>query len=97
MTVGDKKDAPTALWDILFNWNCATNAEPGIECDGQSIYTSTWNVNGLFHQYHMMSGILLQNFTIPGAGAILDMAWDGQYFYGGEATNILYKMDFLNH
>ncbi|MBN1340563.1 MAG: carboxypeptidase regulatory-like domain-containing protein, partial [Bacteroidales bacterium] len=44
-----------AIWDVSFAFNANEGAQPGIETDGQYIYTSTWSASFTtpywFHQY----------------------------------------------
>jgi len=84
-----------ALWDINFSFDASSAAQAGIETDGTFIYTSTWNVPGTFNKY-TAAGVFVETFTIAGAGAVRDMAYDGQYFYGGAAAAAIYQMDFTN-
>ena len=69
-------------------------AEAAVVTDGQYIYTSFYNANGEFNQYDM-SGKFVSSFTINGVGPIIDLTYDGRYFYGGDATSTaLFCMDF---
>jgi len=69
--------------------------EVGIETDGNFIYTSKWNGDN-FYKYDL-DGNYVGSFTISGVSAIRDMAYDGQYFYGGTGLSTVYEMDFENH
>ena len=82
-------------WDVLFSFQATAAANPGIETDGMYIYTSNWQTAGTFGKY-TMDGTFIETFTIPGAGACRDLAFDGTYFYGGAAANTIYKLDFTN-
>jgi hypothetical protein len=68
--------------------------EVGIETDGNYFYTSKWNGNN-FYKYDL-NGTYLGSFTIGGVAAIRDMAYDGNYFYGGAGFSTVYEMDFEN-
>ena len=71
-------------------------AEAAVVTDGQYIYTSFYNANGAFNQYDM-SGKFVSSFTISGVGPIIDLTYDGRYFYGGDATSaVLFCMDFTS-
>ncbi|MBN3036212.1 MAG: carboxypeptidase regulatory-like domain-containing protein [Bacteroidales bacterium] len=86
-----------AMWDVAFSFDANEGAQPGLETDGQYIYTSTWSSSFTtpfwFHKYDFF-GNVVSEFDIAGATAIRDMAYDGTYFYGGAATNLIYIMDF---
>ena len=86
-----------AIWDILFTFNGNYAAQPGVETDGQYIYTSSWQTGygSWFHKYDL-NGNWIEDFDIAGVTAIRDMAYDGQYFYGGANSSTIYQMDFTN-
>jgi hypothetical protein len=86
-----------AIWDILFTFNGNYAAQPGVETDGQYIYTSSWQTGygSWFHKYDL-NGNWIEDFDIAGVTAIRDMAYDGQYFYGGANGSTIYQMDFTN-
>jgi hypothetical protein len=86
-----------AIWDILFTFNGNYAAQPGVETDGQYIYTSSWQsgYGSWFHKY-ALDGTWIEDFDIAGVTAIRDMAYDGQYFYGGANSSTIYQMDFTN-
>jgi len=92
-------DTPVrALWDVLFSFNGNYTNQPGVETDGQYIYTSSSWVGGIgswFHKYDM-NGNWIEDFDIAGATGICDLAYDGQYFYGGANGSTIYQMDFTN-
>jgi len=72
-----------------------TYNEAGIETDGTYIYTTRWNTAGAFFRY-TMTGAFVDGFTIAGAGAIRDLAYDAAAgrMYGGQATTTVYEMNF---
>ena len=82
------------LFDFQFVYPVGVGGgEAGMECDGNYMYTTKWNGNG-FYRYEL-DGTYIETFTVTGCpGNIRDLAWDGQYFYGGAATNTVYEMDF---
>ena len=82
------------LFDWQFEWPVGVGTgEAGIETDGTYMYTTQWN-GTTFHRY-AMDGTYIEEFSVTGCpGAIRDLAYDGQYFYGGAATNTVYEMDF---
>ena len=82
------------LFDWQFEWPVGVGGgEAGIETDGTYMYTTKWN-GGTFFRY-AMDGTFIEEFSVTGCpGAIRDLAYDGQYFYGSSATNTVYEMDF---
>ncbi|HOW24092.1 MAG TPA: carboxypeptidase regulatory-like domain-containing protein [Bacteroidales bacterium] len=84
-------------WDILFTFDCNNAAQYGLETDGQYIYTSSWlpGFGTWFHKYSS-DGTWIEDFDIEGVTGVFDLAWDGQYFYGGNNGPKIYQMDFTN-
>ncbi len=82
------------IWDIQFMFDQVPSAvsQAGIECDGEFIYTSVWNSSDLLK--FDLDGNPIETFQIPGVSGIRDMAYDGEYFYGGAASSPIYQMDF---
>jgi hypothetical protein len=88
-----------ALYDIL--WKFHTHGYPvsyyeaGIETDGNFIYTTRWNSAGTFYRYTIF-GTFVNEFHIPGAGAIRDLAYDAAVgrMYGGAGATTVYEMNF---
>jgi hypothetical protein len=82
------------LFDLQFCFPVAVgDGEAGIECDGNYFYTTKMNGNA-FYKYEL-DGTYIGEFTVDGCpGSIGDLAYDGQYFYGGAASNTVYEMDF---
>ncbi|MEJ5304236.1 MAG: carboxypeptidase regulatory-like domain-containing protein [Bacteroidales bacterium] len=95
VTVQEVTNATEAIWDVLFTFNAAGAARPGVETDGTYIYTAQWN-GANFGKFQNQGGTwtLVSEFTISGASNIRDLAYDGTYFYGGSAATTIYKMDF---
>ncbi len=88
-----KSEVTDATWDILQSFTVhATGGEQAVATDGINIYTAKWGTAGAFSKYNL-DGTWVEDFTITGAGAIRDLAWDGTYFYGGAAGTILYTLD----
>ena len=89
-----------AMWDVLEQFDAtalsgaAGNA--GAEWDGTSFYTTRWASN-LIHEYSADGTTLIREFSIPGVTGLRDLAYDGQYFYGGAAANTIYQMDFTTN
>lgn len=80
--------------NLLFSFPCiAFGGEYGVECDSDKIYTSSC-ISDSIAKYDM-AGNLLEKFVIPEVGNIRDMAYDGEFFYGGTNDTALYVMDFI--
>ena len=78
---------------LQFEYPCGfASGEAGIETDGNYIYTSLWNSTG-FCKYSL-DGSYLGTFSVSGAGYVRDMAYDGTYFCGSAASNVIFVMDF---
>jgi len=87
-----------ALWEVLFTFNGNYGSQPGIETDGQYIYTSSsaYGHGKWFHKY-ALDGTWIEDFNIPLVNGISEMAYDGQYFYGlQDFGTTIYQMDFTN-
>jgi len=88
-------DQSRGTWDILQSFSLNAASQVGIATDGNFLYSSTWNVAGRFSKY-TLGGVWLEDFTIPGVGGIRDLTYDGQYFYGGAASTLIYQLDLAN-
>lgn len=86
-----------AQWDVLLQFDASAISgaagNAGAEWDGTSFYTTRWASN-LIHEYSADGTTLIREFSIPGVSGLRDLAYDGQYFYGGAAANTIYQMDF---
>ncbi|PLX23622.1 MAG: hypothetical protein C0599_04265, partial [Salinivirgaceae bacterium] len=87
-------DDAKAQWDLVFTFDAVEAASPGLETNGTYFYTTTWNA-GNFHRYNM-DGTNGTTFTIDGISNLRDMAYDGQYFYGSDASMTIQIMDLDN-
>ena len=87
-----------AMWDkqLFFNVTAASGGGGnfGTEFDGTNFYSSRW-ANGLIHKYSM-SGVKIEQFSIPGVTSLMDLAFDGTYMYGGTWNGTIYKMNFTS-
>jgi len=95
------------MWDYVTSFRATTGRQQNIASDGQFIYTSTYSkapnnnppVNSQFYKYDF-DGNLIEEFDIEGCDHIRDLAYDGQYFYGGSAADghesRLYCVDLAN-
>ncbi len=87
---------PDDTWDVVYSFNLAGPGQPGIETNGQHIYTADWRAGyTTFYEYNM-DGTFVQSFDIAGATQIRDMAYDGTYFYGSPASMTINIMDLEN-
>lgn len=59
--------------------------------DGQYIYLTEWNSGKIIKTD--LTGTFIEEFTISGITQIRDLTYDGQYFYGGRADSMIYKLD----
>lgn len=83
------------LWDVQFVYPVGFGGgEAGTESDGNYIYTTKWNGED-FYRYEL-DGTYVGSFQVPGAANIRDLAYDGEFFYGGAAATTCYIMDFDN-
>lgn len=97
----------TDMWDYVISFRASTGRQQNIASDGQYIYTSTYSkapgnnppVNSMFYKYDF-DGNLIEEFDIDGCDHLRDLAYDGQYFYGGSAADghesRLYCVDLAN-
>jgi type IX secretion system substrate protein/carboxypeptidase family protein len=86
-------------WDTQFQFPCYGDdgGEAGVESDGSYIYTSVWNSgDGAFYRYEL-DGTFVGEFTVSGGcHNIRDLAYNGEYFYGSNASTYVWEMDFDN-
>lgn len=88
------------MWDLQFVHDVQTSStlpsHAGSETDGSFIYTALWN--GPSINKFAIDGTFIETFTIPGVTGIRDLAFDGEFFYGSNATAAtgIWKMDFVN-
>ena len=86
-----------AIWDIQFSFDVfaasGANGNAGAEFDGTYYYTTRWQTS-LIHKYDQ-NGTLVDTFSIPGVANLRDLAFDGTFMYGGNATtNTIFQMNF---
>lgn len=67
----------------------------GAASDGQYLYATRWSSDTLYKL--TLDGNLVEKFFITSVEHLRDLAYDGQYFYGGSASTTIYQMDFANH
>ncbi|MBM3437479.1 MAG: carboxypeptidase regulatory-like domain-containing protein, partial [Bacteroidetes bacterium] len=86
---------PKDFMDLQFQYPVEVGGgEAGIETDGEFLYTTKWNGAEIYK--YATNGTYLGSFTIDGASALRDLAYDGTYFYGGAGLTTVYEMDFTN-
>lgn len=91
--------SPTDLdppFDTIFKYDLPDSLVlTGIETDGNYYYISSW-WEKKFAKYDM-DGNYIESFMINGDIGISDLAWDGQYFYGGRNMGTcFYTLDLAN-
>ncbi|MCK4358621.1 MAG: T9SS type A sorting domain-containing protein, partial [Candidatus Cloacimonetes bacterium] len=83
--------------DILFAYDVDTlSGLVGLvsaETDGNYLYTTKWNGSGEIAKFDI-EGNFIEIFYIPGVINLRDLAYDGTYFYGSDASNYIWQMDF---
>ena len=84
-----------SLWDSIQTFATRENAEQAIATDGFFIYTASWMRPGEFNRY-TPNGEYVETFYVENVGSIRNLSYDGTYFYGTEATNIIFKIDLDN-
>ncbi|MCF7793961.1 MAG: lamin tail domain-containing protein [Candidatus Cloacimonetes bacterium] len=86
-----------AIWDVQFAYDVDTPSGltgiAGAETDGQFLYATKWNGAGEIVKFDLQ-GNYIETFTIPGVVNLRDLAYDGQYFYGSDASSYIWEMDF---
>ena len=87
-----------AQWDVLKTFDAAEGGQYGVATDGVNIYTCNWGYSSATYNFYKydMDGNMIEGFNISGCGTIRDLTYDGQYFYGGANSNVLYCVDLAN-
>jgi len=83
--------AINSMWDVQFKNDLDIGS--GAVTNGQYFFVSQWN-NDTIYKYSL-NGTLISKNKINVLG-IRDMTTDGVYFYGSNASNKIYQMDFNN-
>ena len=89
---GPKMNSTKGAWTLQVNHSFTRAASAGCETDGSNYYVTQWNSNLIWKLN--MSGTVVDSFSVSGVSGLRDLAYDGQYFYGGKSSNTIYKMDF---
>jgi hypothetical protein len=84
------------IFDLQFSFDVEAASgdvgNAGAGFDGTYFYSTRWASN-LIHKYDI-DGVLVEEFSIPGVNGLRDLAYDGEYFYGGAAGGTIWVMDF---
>jgi hypothetical protein len=95
----DNKQSICEVWDIAFKYNVTdssggNSSQAGVEFNGTYFYTTLSNEASI-NKYDR-DGTYIGTYPIVGASTIRDLAWDGQFLYGGSATPLIYIIDPVN-
>jgi len=79
------------IWDVQLSIDLPDGN--GAEFDESFFYVT----NGLSNpiKKYDTSGNLIETFTIPGVTGLSDIAFDGEYMYGGNGSANIYQMNFV--
>ncbi len=86
------------FWDQVFAYDIETTSGvsglAGIETDGTTIYATAWDasISHSMCKFDLATGAFIETIELPHGGT-RDMAWDGQYLYGGAASSPIYIFD----
>ncbi len=83
-------------WDLLFAHDLSTAADgidnqTGVIFTGEVYYVSLWNASRILS--YSVQGEFLGSFELTGAENLRNLAWDGDFLYGGAATHVIYQID----
>jgi len=86
--------------DLIHSFSTFAGGCPGIETDGNNIYTVYWDPSVALRNFdkYTMDGVFVEEFAIPGVSAVRDMAYNPNtgYFYGSAVSTSLFEMDLAN-
>jgi hypothetical protein len=86
-----------AIWDLQFAYDVETPSGltgiAGAETDGTYLYGTKWSGTGEIVKFDL-AGNFIEIFFVPGAEDLRDLAYDGQYMYGSDASSYIWEMDF---
>jgi hypothetical protein len=96
----DTTPGSTWIYPTIFNWHNEFIETPGVNSgvvgamyfDGK-YYLNCWNSNKIFRYTGGLNGPVSFFDSITYVGGIRDLTTDGQYLYGGAASNIVYKLN----
>ena len=83
-------------WNLGFVYDVTTSSggilnQAGIEFDGTYFYTTVWDSDEILK--FDREGIHIGTYNISGACCIRDLAFDGEYLYGGAGSTTIYQID----
>ncbi|MCK4358697.1 MAG: choice-of-anchor J domain-containing protein, partial [Candidatus Cloacimonetes bacterium] len=86
------------MWDILFAYDVdGPSGLTGLvsaETDGSYLYTTKWAAGSNQIAKFDLEGNFIEIFSISGVTCLRDLAYDGTYFYGSDASAHIWQMDF---
>jgi len=86
---------PLDMWDVLFDFDVeeasGASGNAGAHFTDDEFYSTRWASN-LQHQYDI-EGNLLKQYSVGGVSGIRDLAYDGDYLYGGAAGGSIWGWD----
>jgi hypothetical protein len=84
-----------AIWDIQGSFRpidaSGIVSQAGMEFDGTHFFCPVWNTADICK--YDIDGIFVETFQVPGVSATRDLAYDGQYMYGGSSGSQIYCWD----
>jgi hypothetical protein len=91
-----RESATDDMWDLQFSYDVDTPSGltglAGAETDGDYFYVTKWAGSDIAK--FNLDGTYVETFSIAGVSGLRDLAYDGQYFYGGAASTTIFQMDF---
>ncbi|MDR0206783.1 MAG: DUF2436 domain-containing protein [Bacteroidales bacterium] len=90
------QNVQSRAWNLehAFNFSISNEGTAAVATDGQFIYVTRHNAATIYK--YNMSGVLQTTFTIPGISALRSLTHDGTNFYGANATNQIWQLNFVN-
>lgn len=83
-------------WKVLKTFDTSGDLQSSIAFDGEYFYTTSWYHMNKFYKYDI-DGNFIDEFSIEGIYySFYDFAFDGQYFYASDKTNVIYQLDLKN-
>ena len=84
------------IWDIQGSFRPVDASggivsQAGMEFDGTFFYCPVWNSSDICK--YDIDGNFVETFQVPGVSATRDLAYDGQYMYGGSSGSQIYCWD----
>ncbi len=90
------KEQEKNFGDLLFSFDASTPTGctklSGVNTDGSYLYLTDYDSSDI-HKFEF-DGTYIGSFSIPGASNFRDLAYDGNYFYGGKSEMYFWEMDF---